>query len=604
MIVITTSLLLTLVSLTCLTFTLSGTVGRNAHRAAVRASAFSIANSALELEFAQWYSICSSGTTLTPGAASFANITLPTAAMFPNVANFTATTGTTNGSNYTVSNYSITPVNAMLAPTAGPTTVTARLPSQNFVPYLATVDVTVQELEPVTVKLSEVFQVSYNSPWNYAIFYGPNDLEVNPSPTMSINGPVHSNSPIYSGAGGGQVTYDGPVDSSKTVNTGKDPSDPSSRGAPTAPIYQPGYPVSSSPNQWPLGINPLLLNPTGSNPNALSYHELIDPPTAGYSDPFSPPGQQSQRYYDLADYVVTLSNPTNDVTKPPTVTVTGYGGVAVSSSVYNVFAKMAGATVSGSNTSQALTAGTTSFEDDRENATMEATDMDVGVLTTAVASGVISNNPDNNSGLVIYVEDTRTATSTKQPAVRLDDGYTLPSDGLTVVSPNPVYVQGDYNTGGSSTSKPATDSGTPNSSESSTVGSYWEPAAIIADAVSILSNNWKDSNSTAGVSSRNATATTVNAGIMAGNVPDSSGSYSGGVENFPRFLENWSGIWFTYYGSMVNLYTSKQATGPWGAASYNPPNRFWNYDPHFRTRPPPGTFATPCFAKQQWFIRQ
>ena len=37
-----------------------------------------------------------------------------------------------------------------------------------------------------------------------------------------------------------------------------------------------------------------------------------------------------------------------------------------------------------------------------------------------------------------------------------------------------------------------------------------------------------------------------------------SGYYSGGVENFPRFLEDWSGKTFTYYGSMLELYNSQQ----------------------------------------------
>ena len=41
------------------------------------------------------------------------------------------------------------------------------------------------------------------------------------------------------------------------------------------------------------------------------------------------------------------------------------------------------------------------------------------------------------------------------------------------------------------------------------------------------------------------------------------GSYSGGAENFPRFLENWSGKTLTYYGSMVELYQSQQAIGKW-----------------------------------------
>jgi hypothetical protein len=534
--------------------------------------------------------------------------------MIPNVPNFTATTGTTNGASYTISNYKITPVNALLAPTSVPTTVTARYPSQNYIPYLATVDVTLPGLNPVTVKLSEVFQVAYNSPWNYAIFY--NDaLEINPGATMSVNGAVHTNNLIYAGAGGAQLTFLNSVDVSGTAAVnGKDPNDTdhgaagsTTPGSETPPIFPPGYPVADTPLQWPFGINPALLSATSSNPNATGYQELIEPPTSGTSDPFSPAGQRSQRYYNVADYVVTLSG--TSLTKPPQITVKGQGGTAVSSAVYNVFAQMAGATVPGGNTSQALTAGTTSFYDSREDATMETTNLNIATLTNAVnTAGTISNNPNGNYGLVVYVEDTRftAPNQTTEPAIRLTNGQVLPSDGLTVVSPNPIYVQGDYNTG-STTTKPATDTGTPGATTNNTVGGYWEAAAIIGDAVSILSDNWSDANAigSTSLSSRTATATTVNAGIMAGNVPDSTGvAYSGGAENFPRFLENWSGVWFSYYGSMVNLFASQQSTGAWASASYNPPERFWNYDSHFHTKPPPGTYTFPAFSKQQWFIRQ
>ena len=50
----------------------------------------------------------------------------------------------------------------------------------------------------------------------------------------------------------------------------------------------------------------------------------------------------------------------------------------------------------------------------------------------------------------------------------------LPADGLTIVAENPVYVQGNYNAGGA---------GFPGSQP---------PAAIMADAVTLLSNNWLD----------------------------------------------------------------------------------------------------------------
>ncbi len=109
---------------------------------------------------------------------------------------------------------------------------------------------------------------------------------------------------------------------------------------------------------------------------------------------------------------------------------------------------------------------------------------------------------------------------------------------------------------------------------------------MIGDAVNILSNSWLDSRSG---TNPVASPTTVNAAIISGNVPSGNGYYSGGVENFPRFLENWGGKQFTYYGSMIQLYQSKQAIGNWGAANvYGAPNRAWNFDTNFISTPPPG----------------
>ena len=79
---------------------------------------------------------------------------------------------------------------------------------------------------------------------------------------------------------------------------------------------------------------------------------------------------------------------------------------------------------------------------------------------------------------------------------------------------------------------------------------------------------------------------------------------NGGVHNFPRFLETWSGInaagtaFYTkrwnYAGSFIILYNSLQAVAPWsvsGSIVYYPPTRNWAFDITF-TDPmklPPGT---------------
>jgi hypothetical protein len=97
----------------------------------------------------------------------------------------------------------------------------------------------------------------------------------------------------------------------------------------------------------------------------------------------------------------------------------------------------------------------------------------------------------------------------------------------------------------------------------------------------------------------------VNAAIVSGIVPSANNYYSGGAENFPRFLENWSGKSLTYYGSMVELYQSRQSIGRWGSANvYNPPNRQWFFDTNFQVNTPPGTLTVYSYTKGRWFLAQ
>lgn len=99
---------------------------------------------------------------------------------------------------------------------------------------------------------------------------------------------------------------------------------------------------------------------------------------------------------------------------------------------------------------------------------------------------------------------------------------------------------------------------------------------------------WSD-----GKSKNAAVASEVNAIIISGIVPSRPQQAFGGLHNFPRFLEDWSGVPLRISGSLLQLNYSNQATGPFdqdawepGAAPvaaehityYNPPGRLWGYD--------------------------
>ena len=168
-----------------------------------------------------------------------------------------------------------------------------------------------------------------------------------------------------------------------------------------------------------------------------------------------------------------------------------------------------------------------------------------------------------------------------------------------MVSENPVYILGNYNTG----------SGTVPSNN----GTYSDPdvsgytrknSAVYGDSINILSGGWVDTNSTLSTPNRVATNTTVNTALVTGQVPSASGQYSGGGENFVRFLEDWTSKNFTYYGSAIELFNSVTATGVWkGAGSvYKSPGLHWYYDTNFQTGAPPGNLQIAAYLQQQrWY---
>jgi hypothetical protein len=260
--------------------------------------------------------------------------------------------------------------------------------------------------------------------------------------------------------------------------------------------------------------------------------------------------------------------------------------------------------------SSAITTGE-HFQDQREAANMAISSLDVSKIASALTptnsggTGYLLGSDVTFKGIV-YVANT-SGSSTVKTGIRLKNGAKILGPGLTVASENPVYIQGDYNTGQTSSNK--TPANTANNSTGANVASgYTEvPCAVLADAVTILSNAWSDSNNS--LSSRTATPTTVNSAIVAGIVPTGSGgsganSYSGGAENFPRFLEDWTNQTFTYYGSMVELYKSQQAIGYWGNSNvYDPPNRNWHFDTLFYTSPPPGSLQIMTYVKSRWYVQ-
>lgn len=364
-------------------------------------------------------------------------------------------------------------------------------------------------------------------------------------------------------------------------------------------------------------------------PNNDGYHELIEEKVVGdgekYNDPLDIDGATNHRMANNADYrIIVNADDTVSIYKGQSSTPLPGGAESIA---------IKGALLENR-----------AFQDRREADFVRILDVDISKITKAVNDGILEDSVHATAkdGITLYVtdktqgtpKDTRMATltgttpvrSARSRGIRLLNGARLPSVGLTVASANAIYIQGDYNTGrdpGANLHPPSNNSASypqPNSNPNSWASTYERsPAAVVGDSVNILSNNWKDSLSGSAKSLRTAAHTTVNAAILAGNVPSHkqkmmlgpggtaavpahvSGSYSGGVENFVRFHESWAGGKIvTIRGTLALLYSSQQARGNWSAADYDPPNRRWFYEPLFQERNPPGFHSGRNFVRGQW----
>jgi hypothetical protein len=135
----------------------------------------------------------------------------------------------------------------------------------------------------------------------------------------------------------------------------------------------------------------------------------------------------------------------------------------------------------------------------------------------------------------------------------------------------------------------------------------WQPCVVFADAINLLSNAWTDANSFNSLSLRIPTHTTFNTSMVGGTrlMVGSEAGYSGGIENFPRFLENWNSTYVvTTYGSMVELFQSQQADRTWvhGSPRYTSPIREFNLDERLAASPPPGSFKLVTYDRLAWSL--
>ena len=454
---------------------------------------------------------------------------------------------------------------------------------------------------PITQGVRRYFQLTHVPLFQAAIFY-EDDLEIHPGPPMTVTGLVHTNKDLEVLAYDklkfmDDVSYSG--DYRETAPGNWAGSGSSNYTNPTEkPYWQDDLQSDDSVAKntqlqqvdriEPLGERPAqLFNTTDANVNNDGFREIIEKPASGSANP-DPEEIATMRFYNKASIKVEV-----DSSKPS------------SDPAYLKVRKADNSLASANVTSKVKTAilGSTSMYDQREGTNVKVTSLDMDKFNDVIKE--MNKTTDSFNG-VLYITDT--STDSTKDGIRLTNGRNLDTD-ITIATDEGMYIQGDFNTGGSSASgvpSNVSDTGANHKSDYTV-----KSTAVAADAVTILSNSWTDANAASQLTSRMASNTTVNTGIISGNVPsnyNNSGNPSGGVHNFPRFLEMWINpnknyqeINFTYFGSMVELFQSKSFTGLWYTNNtYWPPNRIWNFDTLFRTKPPPGTLQATQFSRGRW----
>jgi len=482
--------------------------------------------------------------------------------------------------------------------------------------------------------------------FQFAIFFGK-DLEFDNTANLDLAGPVHANGNIFLDAGS-NATLDisGQVSASGTLY----------RGQKSANVCY------GQVNVDDLSANAQTVNCSG-NRRAMTATELPtwggqlaqNVPAVTIPDVSSLQPQSGSLYWSQADVRVVLKPGSGSAWNAELQDVNG--NTTVTSAL---LAATCPAALTTSNT----------FLDNREakywdglNAARDykrLLDVNMQLLTSCVNTnstllGVLGyTNTSSDKGLVFYftVKDNSISqgTAANNYGVRLFNGANLhatlgsvpkPSrvdKGLTVVSDQAMIVQGSYNT------------------------SNKVPAALLADSMNVLSNNWNtatpcgtnlgypyywgpgvggngltynaaqaatgDAKSGGPMGCRTASATTINAAVLAGtdtsgfsnaqNATEGNldgGTGSGGVHNMMRFQEDWgsnsptalsSPAVYTYLGSLVSIGRPLHARGTFavGGAVYQPPKRNWSFDSDFRdaSKLPP---LSPRFVyiKQDNFVR-
>jgi len=402
--------------------------------------------------------------------------------------------------------------------------------------------------------LEQSFEVAFVPLFQFSVFY-ENDLEIAPGPSMLLLGRIHSNGDLYLQANNSlqiesYLTAHGDIYHGRKPGSGLG----TSEGDVLIKSLDGNYHSMKDGGDW-LDANDAHWFDTasvrwgGRVQDAAFGQEKLNLPLTGSSD----------SAHKLIERYDAGANPDSYENKAALKIIDGQAYYDAGGSWVNV---------TGSLTASGILSET-SFYDAREGSDVTVTDIDVAALNASAYAP---------SGGIVYISDHRSGLR----GARLNDAEDL-GFPMTIASENPVYTVGDINTIDK------------------------QPMAIMADALTVLSDNWSDDPALAAnldKTVRAANSVEANLCYITGNRETGAGgsAYNGGLENLPRFLEDWGGVDFKFRGSIVNLWYSQMATGDWSGSYYTPPNRDWAFDPDLNdpANMPPGTPMVRSFIRWGW----
>jgi hypothetical protein len=448
---------------------------------------------------------------------------------------------------------------------------------------------------PKFFRLAQVVPV-----FQFGVFYSL-DLDISPGQPMTMSGAVFADGNIWIWPFA-SVTFNGTVVAAGVVTNATNPYDQQPSSGFVAPTYNAGEPVSHA---GPLVLLAALTNAAPAN----LFQGFLDLPPGTNGAPNTNAYTANGQIYLFNEVDLIISNSPIGLSGTRGTNITIWyqdtnqttALTPLQPDVTNVIATYTNRFFSFVTNVQ--------FYDYRESDIVQAVQIDVAKLnvwlTNTTGGNSINRTSYNDKGRginSIYVYNQVPITTSQLPAVRLVNGAQLPytvdpggnrlaTGGLTVATPQPLYVKGNYNA--------QTNGGSAGASAGTTNTANTYPAALMGDAITILSANWLDS-WTAGTSLgvRIPANTTINAACLAGIVQSTNSGgnnyYSGGLENYLRLEENWSSSTvLTFNGSLVAMFPSIYATNVWQelGSYYFAPARQWNFDLNFTdpTKLPPLT---------------